>query len=92
MTSHCKGNGVTNRIFLARLMLFTVCGPQVGPLVDTLIYCKLVKCPTFFKEPCPLPINNVARVPLLNVLFPKRANRWMDHGDGVPVNLKIGRW
>ena len=38
-------------IFWARSMLFMVCGPQVGPLVDTLIYCKLVKCPTFFKEP-----------------------------------------
>ena len=38
-------------------MLFTVCGPQVGPLVDTLIYCKLVKCPTFFNEPCPGPHN-----------------------------------
>ena len=32
-------------------MLFTVCCPQVGPLLDTLIYYKLVKCPTYFKEP-----------------------------------------
>ena len=32
-------------------MLFTVCGPQVGPLVNTLIYFKLVKYPTLFKEP-----------------------------------------
>ena len=32
-------------------MLFMVCGPQVCPLVDTFVYCKLLKCPTFFKEP-----------------------------------------
>ena len=32
-------------------MLFTVCGPQAGPQVETLIYCKQSKCPTFFKEP-----------------------------------------
>ena len=28
------------RIFKARSMLLTVCGPQVGPKVDTLIHCK----------------------------------------------------
>ena len=33
-------------------MLFTICGPHVGPQANTLIYCKRVKCPTFSKEPC----------------------------------------
>ena len=32
-------------------MLFTVCGPQVCPVIDTFIYYKQLKCPTFFKEP-----------------------------------------
>ena len=35
------------RTFWARLAIFTVCGPQV----DALIYCKRLKCPTFFKKP-----------------------------------------
>ena len=39
------------RIFWARSMLFTVCGPQVCSLLDTSIYFKRRKCPTFFKEP-----------------------------------------
>ena len=32
-------------------MLFTVCGPQVCPVIDTFIYFKQLNCPTFLKEP-----------------------------------------
>ena len=32
-------------------MLFMVCVPKLAHGVDTFIYCHLVKCPTFFKEP-----------------------------------------
>ena len=39
------------QIFWPRSMLFTVCGPQVCPVIDTFIYYKQLKCPTFFKEP-----------------------------------------
>ena len=35
------------RIFWARSILFTVCGPKA----HTLIYCKKLKCPAFFEEP-----------------------------------------
>ena len=38
-------------------MLLAVCGPQVGPQVDTLIYCKRLECPTFFKEPWFVPVQ-----------------------------------
>ena len=38
------------RFFWARSMIFTVCGPQVCSLLDTLIYCKRQKCPTFLKN------------------------------------------
>ena len=38
-------------IFWGSSMLFMVNGSQVGPLVNTLIYFKLVKYPTLFKEP-----------------------------------------
>ena len=58
MTSQCKkkqGNDVTNTNFCARPMLFTVGGPQV----DTLIYCRRLKFPTLFKEPCPLGSSRV---------------------------------
>ena len=48
MQANKQGDDFTNTIFWARSILFAACGPQV----DSLIYCKRLKCPTSFKKPC----------------------------------------
>ena len=42
-----QGDDITITIFLARLILFAVWGPQVYAL----LYSKMLKCPTFFEKP-----------------------------------------